>query len=251
MKSKIAAALLVTVLALVLIITPAGANGMGAIVNGSFETGDYTGWTLTEDSGSPTSGTWGIASSGETIHPGDSTYDFCDKLMVRQGSPGLPITYASTEGNYLAYQLQNMEENHRMYQDITLSPFANILAWDMWYTNWEEEFIPGEQYLAVHIRDLADNILETLFITTQGVNPQSITMTGFSYDISAYAGTTVRLDIEMAVQDFYIDAAFDNFRITPVLTPGISQWGIIATATLFGSAIVWVIWRRQSRSEIH
>jgi hypothetical protein len=172
MKSKLAAALLVTLIALILAVTPAGANSTGVIVNGSFETGDYTGWTLLEDSGIPTHGTWGIAHSGETIHPGDSTYDYCDNLPVRQGSPGLPVTYTASEGNHLAYQLQNRMENHRMYQDLTLSPYTHILTWDMRYTNWAEEFFPGEQYLAVRIRDLSDNIQKTLFITTQGVNPQ-------------------------------------------------------------------------------
>jgi hypothetical protein len=250
MKSKLAVALLVTAIALILAATPAGANSTGIIANGSFETGDYTGWILLEDSGIPTHGTWGIAHSGETIHPGDSTYDFYDNLMVRQSSPGLSITYTATKSNYLAYQLQNRMENHRMYQDVALSPFTHILSWDMWYTNWAEEFFPEEQYLAVRIRDLADNVLKTLFITTQGVNPQNITMSNFSYDISAYAGTTVRLDIEMAVQYFFMDAAFDNFRLAPVLTPGVSQWGVIAAAVLFGSAIVWVVWRRKTRKEI-
>jgi hypothetical protein len=75
-------------------------------------------------------------------------------------------------------------------------------------------------------------------------------MTGFSFDISAFAGKTIRLYIEMAVQHFFLDAAFDNFRLRPVLIPGVSQWGVIATAAFFGSAIVWLIWRRPGSSKM-
>jgi ELWxxDGT repeat protein len=191
-----------------------------SIVNGSFETGDYTGWILLEDSGYADSGTWGIAQDGDVVNNVTPTYDFCDGVWVQQSSPGLPITYNATDGSYLAYQLQNNPENHRMYQDITLSPSATNLTWDMWYTSWEY-FDPDYQYLAVNLRDpLDDTIIETLFKTTDGIDPSSIPMTSFSRDISAYAGTTVRLDIEMMVQGFYFDAAFDNFAIEGAITGG-------------------------------
>ena len=71
------------------------------------------------------------------------------------------------------------------------------------------------------IRDLDDNILETLYITEQDVSPQSIPMTNFSYDISQYGGSTVRIDVYMRVRNFYLDAAFDNFFIEdPQRPPG-------------------------------
>ena len=198
---------------------PVSANGASTIINGSFETGDYSGWTLVEDNEFPDEGTWGIAQDGDVVSYNDSTWDFCDEVWVNQYSDGLPITYYSTDGNYLAYQLQNFVGNHRMYQDVALGPDAARLTWDMWYTNWAGEFYPGEQYLAVNVRDPSDDsIIETLFITTEGVDPESIPMTAFSRDISAYAGTTVRLDIEMNVQAYYLDAAFDNFAIGGAVT---------------------------------
>ena len=142
------------------------------IANGSFETGDYTGWTLWEGPGDwPSRGTWGIATNGEVINPGQETYDFYDGDMVTQLSQGLPITYETSDGNYMAYQLQNGPQEHRMYQDVTLSTSATILSWDMFYTNHAD--FASNQYLAVHIRDLSDNILETLFKTVPG-DSQSI-----------------------------------------------------------------------------
>lgn len=207
-----------------------GANA-AALVNGSFETGDYTGWTLFESSGAPDFGTWGIASDGQTINPGDLVFDFFDQMMIPQSSPGLPHTYTATDGNYLALQLQNGPETHRLSQDITVptcSPGRTILSWDMEYNNWAGMFDPNGQVLAVHIRDVnTDAILKTLFKTKQGVHPQSIPMTAFSANISAFAGMTVRLDIEMQVYYYYFDAAFDNFNIGCADLAG----GVALTAT--------------------
>ena len=65
----------------------------------------------------------------------------------------------------------------------------------MWYKNHAGEFNSG-QFIAVHIRDLSDTILDTLFITQQGVDAQSTPMmTHFTADVSAYAGQAVRIDV--------------------------------------------------------
>jgi len=68
------------------------------------------------------------------------------------------------------------------------------------------------QYLAVRIRDLSDAILQTLFITNPG-DPQSIPMTHFSADLAAFAGSTVRLSIDMQTDLLFLDAQFDNFML--------------------------------------
>jgi PKD repeat protein len=203
-------------------VVPVSANGLGPIVNGSFETGNYTGWTLSElylNQMDAEDGTFGIAEDGETIYYGSLTWDFHDELDVTQWSEGLPITYNATDGNYLAYILVNASQHLRMYQDITLDAGATNLTWDMWYTNHDLYFDPGYQYLAVYLRDTDDNIIETLFKTTQGVDDPSIPMTSFSADISAYAGETVRLDIEQGQYNFYFDSAFDDFAIAGGANP--------------------------------
>jgi hypothetical protein len=201
--------LLIVFLASLLAVAPARAQ----IVNGSFEA-DYTGWTLFE-SASPYAclGTWGIALNGMTLNPYDLAFDFFDGVSCNQSSLGLPITFATTDGNRLAFQLQNGGQTHRMYQDIAIG-VPSTLHWDMQYRDHSGFFDPTYQYLAIRIHDLADNLLETLFITTQGVDPQSIPMTHFSRDLSAYAGSTVRLSVEMQVLNFYLDAQFDNFKLT-------------------------------------
>lgn len=182
------------------------------LVNGSFETGDYTGWTLVEGEGaSPTNGTSGIASDGQTINPYDQVYDFLDLIPVPQSSFGLPRTYKASERAYMAIQLQNGEQDIRMFQDVALPENAKTLSWDMFYQNMNSFFAPN-QYLAVHVRDLNDNILETLFLSEDS-SPLAIPMSNFAFDISGYAGSTVRIDVEMKVHLHFFDAGFDNFRI--------------------------------------
>ena len=204
------------------------------IVNGSFED-DYTGWTLVEEllPGSlvdECTGTWGIANigspqppvspmeTGSPLLPGGFAFDFHDNFSCPQSSFGLSpdgIAFTATDGPKLAFQLQNGSgQLHRMYQDIAVGP-ASTLEWDMQYRNHAGASAP-DQYLAVRIRDsVSDAILEELFITTNPGEPQSIPMTGFSADLSAHAGKTVRLSVDMQVSLNFLDAQFDNFRLTP------------------------------------
>jgi len=236
-----------------------------SIVNGSFETANYAGWTLSEsfedklpidevevnEVGNEEAGTWGIATDGQVIKPGDSTFDFHDKIIVKQDSVGLPITYEATDGDYLAYQLQNGPQTHRMYQDITLGVDATTLDWDMMYQNHAglcedevcipegdvlEEDLLDFQSLSVNIRDLDDKILETLFITDDDQPFEVLEMTAYSADISKYAGKEVRLDILMLVYAFHFDAAFDNFRVDGRILP--SPVPVPAAAWLFGTALI-------------
>ena len=197
------------------------------IVNGSFED-DYNGWTLEEvPPALACVGTWGIANTGspqppvlvtETGSPllqGGVAFDFHDGAFCFQSSPSLPITFAPTDGVKLAFQLQSdVPQLHRMHQDIAVGP-GSSLHWDMQYNNHAGASDPS-QYLAVRIRDsVSDAILEDLFITTNPGVPQSIPMTGFSADLSAHAGKTVRLSVDMQVSLNFLDAQFDNFRLTP------------------------------------
>ena len=188
----------------------------GQFANGSFETGDYGGWTLFEGglNTEPLLGAWGIARNGQTINPGDFIFDFFDRIQVPQFSPGLPHIYTATDGSFTAQQLQNGSQTHRMYQDIALPVGVKSISWDMEYNNHAFDFIPDEQILEVNVRDVtSDAILATLFRTTQFVDSPIIPVTHFTGDVSAFAGRTVRISVDMIVNRFYFDAAFDNFKV--------------------------------------
>ncbi len=196
------------------------ANGSGAayvfespiVSNGSFETGNYGGWTLQENSGTATFGTFGIATEGQTIGPNGSVFDFFDNIAVTQGSPGLPNTYDATDGSALALQLQNGPENHRMFQTVVIPPCAAVVRWDMEYQSFNP-FDASRQFTAVNIRDLNDAILGTAFKTGAGAPTTVAPMTAFEGDLSAFAGQTLRLDFEHQVQNNFFDIAWDNIRI--------------------------------------
>ena len=191
----------------------------GAVSNGSFETGDYTGWTLWEGpNNSPAFGTWGIATNGQTILRLESVFDYFDGISVVQTSPGLPHTYTATDGNYVALQLQRGSQSHRMYQDVVLPSARAQLTWDMEFHNHFGGGFSSAQSLSVNVRDPnTDAVLGSLFGTAAG-DPASMPMTHFEADLSAWSGQTVRISVDMVVNNFYFDAAFDNF-IIDVLDP--------------------------------
>jgi len=207
----------------VTMIAAATAPPPGVIVNASFEDGgacDYTGWTLWEGGAStnPMFGTWGLATNGQTIPLGGVVFDHYDRIDVGQISPGLPHTYAATDGHCVALQLQRGSQSHRMYQEITIPARATMIDWDMEYSNHISAFVPGQQELAVTVRDPAtDAILGYLFRTVPGDPLTVSTMTTFTGDVSGFRGQAVRLSVDMIVNNFYFDAAFDNFRFPTTL----------------------------------
>jgi hypothetical protein len=194
----------------------AAAASVGQFANGSFETGDYSGWTLFEGglSTEPFFSTWGIARNGQTINPGQLVFDFFDGIDVPQFSPGLPHTYMATNGNFTALQLQNGPQSFRMFQDIALPAGATTISWDMEYNNHNGDFVPDAQELEVNVRDVSsDAILATLLRTTRFVDPLEIPVTHFIRNVSAFGGRTVRISIDMIVDRLFFDAAFDNFKV--------------------------------------
>jgi hypothetical protein len=194
-----------------------GATCLADFVNGSFETNDYTGWTLMEDSGEPTAGIWGIGIDPSTLTglKGEMVLDHNDMVQAPTFcvDSNAPLMITATDGTHVAFQLQNDAENHRAYQDISLSEGTTMLTWDVLYTSGAR-FTVDSQFTAIHVRDPAnDTILETLFKTADTVDDEVLPWTAQSADISAYAGMDVRIDVEHQVQDECFTAMWDNFRI--------------------------------------
>lgn len=209
---------------------------LATVNNGSFETGDYTGWTLLEEPVSPACGTFGIVSDGQTIQPAEEVFDFADNLLVVQNNPTLPVTYAATDGTQLAIQLQNCGQTHRMSQDVAIPACAPLVRWDMMYNNTTLTFDAANQFTAVNVRDPAtDAILATPYKTTQDVDPTSLaTMTAFEADLAAFSGQTVRLDFEHQVLNGHFGIAWDHIRIecrglTP--NPASVEFGTVRVGT--------------------
>jgi hypothetical protein len=186
--------------------------GSNRFENGSFESGNYDRWTLFETSGQPTFGTWGIAANGQVIGPGATTFDFFHRVNVTQTSPGLPHLYAAADPNFMAYQLQNGPEDHYLSQPLPIPGGSTTLTWFMEYRNHRGSFDLDDQFLAVHIRDQAGNLLQTLFKTGLTA-PATVPLQQFTANIAAFAGQTVRFEVELRARLGYFDAAFDLFQL--------------------------------------
>ena len=184
------------------------------LINGSFETGDYTGWTLWTSDANDAS-TTGIGVDGATLNSNDYMFDYTTHQSLQQYSFGLPITFAATDGTKVAVALQNGPVHRRIYQDVTIPNGASVLAWDMSYNNDMGSFDASAQYLAIYVRDPStDAILATLYKTNDADDAQKLTsMTAFSASLATYAGQQVRIDVEVMAQYDYLDVVLDNFRL--------------------------------------
>jgi len=198
------------------------AQALATFTNGSFETGDYTGWTLIESpAGQPALGTFGVVPSGTTVTSATQLFDFADGITTTSSSPGLPITYTATDGSLVAIQLQDGAHSQRMYQAVDV-PVCDARLRGFWaFTNHHTTFDPSTQFIAVNVRAMDDTILATPLLTSPGF-PMSIpTMTPFEVGLAAFGGQTVRLDLEVRAEASYLDVAWDQLRVECDTTPAI------------------------------
>jgi hypothetical protein len=178
----------------------------------SFESNDYSGWTLVETPVGPTLGTFAVVHGTTTLQVGHVQLDYHDMISnTYVGADFGPVS--STHGDHVAIQFQSGEQTHTMTRPLRLPSGARTLSWDMQYANGESFHDPEHQFIAVHILDSNGRRLETVFKTTADVHPLAIPMTTFEVDIAEYAGRNVKVQVELEVWNGYFPAAFDNFRI--------------------------------------
>ena len=180
------------------------------IQNFSFETGDYSGWTLLQNEIDPNYTIMDVLPAG-AVSSGTPYFDYFDGASYTSGSVALPFSVAPTEGTLVAVWLSHGPANRRMYQDVVVT--SSTLTWDMAHWNSDGNWAAGQQYIAINVRDPGtDAILATPF-TANALPAVVATMTPYSADLSAFVGQLVRIDVEVQGQNFFLDAAFDNFVI--------------------------------------
>jgi len=194
-----------------------GAHAMTSdlIVNGGFETGDFSGWTVVNTG----SGLWNI---------NDGTFD----------PPGATPAHAPISGNFDAVSSQGGPGFHDLFQDVFL-PGANItsavLSWDDRITNQASTFSDPNQEWRVLIEDAVSGALITeVFSTNPGdmntdVTSRSFDLTGI---LSQLAGQAIRISFEEQDNLLFFNSQLDNvaFNVSTVPVP--------AAAWLFGSALL-------------
>lgn len=183
------------------------------LANGSFETGDYTSWTVFQDAQQPDWNIWGIGDDGVTLHLGDTVFDFFDgEGHVWGGCDEESITPSATDGTKAAVELCTGPGVNRMYQDVRVPDEATELTWDMAYLNMAGFFSTEDQSITVQLRDpLTDVVRAVLYQSTEGRDLLQIPMKAFSADVSEFAGQIVRVDVEIRIFQFCFHSVYDNF----------------------------------------
>ncbi|MCH7751227.1 MAG: DVUA0089 family protein [Planctomycetes bacterium] len=191
--------------------TPTTATGL--ITNGSFETGDFTGWTVAT-MGSP----------------------FID-WQVTGGGTGAGFGMSPTapqDGSFVAWNGFDgggpMEFS--MFQDVTIPAEVSGVTLE-WQDRVRWNFTPGgfaslPRLYDVQVRDPSTNaVLDTLFsfsTGTQATNPTGDTgWQTHTADLSAFAGSTVRLFFHEEIPEFFTGPAQIEFDGISLNTGEVSQ----------------------------
>lgn len=178
--------------------------------NGSFETGNYANWHFQSTYDGACS-TFGVATQGTVLRSTDMIMDYYENVVDSQSSPGLPMTVAATDGTRGGFLLVECPDQHVLYQDVTVPSCNAQLSLDLGW-NSHIAFQAGQE-LALEVRNAAtDSVLSTLFVTN-GSTPRTAPLSAHSYDISAFAGSTVRLALRVNAQMYFIETSFDDFSV--------------------------------------
>jgi hypothetical protein len=180
------------------------------VVNGGFETGNFAGWTVVNQPGG--SGDWFVY-TGTT-------------------SPLSGFTIAPPpEGTFAAVTDQGGPGSHVLYQDVALEAgFAHTLSFELYYENRAGVFASpatldfsggaNQQYRVDVLRPSAPatsvapgDVLATIFQTNPG-DPFSLAPTPITFDLTPFAGTTVRIRFAEVDNQLFFQASVDGVAIS-------------------------------------
>jgi hypothetical protein len=222
-RSRVNAAVLIAVAAfLSLPGTALAAN----VVNGGFETGTLSGWTVVNSG----SGNWS-AYTGTT-------------------SPFSGFTVAAPpQGQFAATTDQGGPGSHVMYQDLALERgHTHRLTFTLYYANragafftpaaLSESVSPNQQYRVDIVKPsaaatsvAAGDVLKNVFQTPVD-GPMTLAPTPISVDLTPFAGQTVRLRFAEVDNQFYFQAAVDNVRLAS--TQSVLCWPLVLRVANMG-----------------
>jgi hypothetical protein len=196
---------------LILLALP-GVSTAATIVNGGFETGSFTGWTVVNQPGG--FGDWFVYTG--TTSP----------------LSGFPIA-APPEGTHAAVTDQEGPGSHVLYQDVALgSGFGHTLSFFLYYENRGAIFatpptldfnaFPNQQYRVDVLRATAapastapGDVLASVFQTQVG-DPFTLAPTRISFDLTPFAGMTVRIRFAEVDNLGFFNASVDGVAIDSI-----------------------------------
>lgn len=231
-------------LLLVLALTALTAEAQIELVeNGSFETGDFSGWTVVQEPGS--AGNWFVYSGN---------------ITPLSSSTILP----PPDGEYAAVADQLESSSQILYQDIDVPQSSSTTcSFIVYYQNEANEFVIGpslsygggfqNQQGRIDIMDpdapdfdIGAGVLQNLFQTNPG-DPLSLGYTTVVFDLTTFEGTTVRFRAALVNNLANFQFAIDDVTcVTATEVPALSEWGLIAMAGILGIVGFIVVRRNKS-----
>jgi hypothetical protein len=186
------------------------------VINGGFETGTFSGWTVVNQAGG--NGSWYVYSNASSLPPG-----LCSSFFAPPAPP--------PEGTYAATTDMSAPGSHVLYQDVALEPNAkHTLSFILYYQSraafvspsppsLDYTVLPNQQYRVDVMKPSADpfsvaasDVLETLFQTTPS-SPVTLSPTTMTFDLSRFAGQTVRLRFAAVETQQCLLASVDDVRV--------------------------------------
>lgn len=176
--------------------SPGLGEGVEQITNGSFETGDFSGWVKTPS-----------ASGDFVIDDGTVTPPSAD-------SPTPPF-----DGNFSAFAQQTATGQLTLRQDLNLPANAPVitLSWADRIRNFASDFDTNQQF-RVELRTTNDTTLVLLFTT----KPGDVTLADWtqrSADLSSYHGQTVRLAFIVDAGQTFLEVHLDDISVKAASPP--------------------------------
>lgn len=169
------------------------ATGTELIVNGGFETGNLDGWEITVID--------------------DGFWTAFDEFYFPSSGLGAEPPF---EGVFGAISDQNGPGDIILFQDITLGAGAATLSFAEKIDNMAGEYDPQLQFYKVEIVEPGEPgqepVLATLFSTQPG-DPAHTPYTVREFDISQFAGQTIRLRFHVHDELFYFNVSLDNVSV--------------------------------------
>jgi hypothetical protein len=182
------------------------------VPNGNFETGDFRHWNVANNRPGTQEGDWFVYSGTESPLNG---FDIA----------------APPQGEFAATTDQEGPGTHVLYRNIKLEPgMRHELSFYLYYENQADEFFPrntldfradpNQQYLVDILRPRAnplalnpDDTLTRLFRTRAG-DPNSLEPTLMTFNLTRFAGKTVRLRFAEVDNQLYFQASVDRVSVT-------------------------------------
>jgi len=167
-------------------------GGIGEIVvNGGFETGDFTGWQQRN-----------IDFGAFVINDG----------KLDPEGPDAPLP--PFDGNFNAVTEQIGGGSHVLYQDVFIPADAKSarFSWADRIRNHGLQFSPGNQEFRVEIRDTSDNVLALAYTTRPGDRALNDWVQR-SFDLTAFRGRAIRLAFFEEDHLGYFNVHLDNISV--------------------------------------